>query len=49
MCPLREGADRKVRMAKNATLNTLIGLLRTTRLDLSTEKRAQADIEQVLT
>lgn len=30
-------------------IQTLIGLIRSARIDLSTEKRAQADVEQVLT
>jgi len=30
-------------------IQTLVGLVRTAKIDLSTEKRAQADVEQILT
>ena len=36
-------------MVGNTSIQTLIGLIRSARIDLSTEKRAQADVEQILT
>lgn len=36
-------------MVGNAIIQTLIGLIRSARIDLSTEKRAQADVEMILT
>ncbi len=36
-------------MADDSSIQTLIGLIRNARIDLSSEKRAQADVEQILT
>ena len=36
-------------MVGNSSIQTLVGLIRSARIDLSSEKRAQADVEQVLT
>jgi hypothetical protein len=36
-------------MVGNSSIETLIGLIRSARIDLSSEKRAQADVEQVMT
>ncbi|WP_165228425.1 hypothetical protein [Aquisphaera insulae] len=36
-------------MAVGSGIQTIIGLIRSAKIDLSSEKRAQADVEQVLT
>lgn len=36
-------------MVGNSRIQTFIGLIRSAKIDLSSEKRAQADVEQVLT